>query len=74
MSTWERIASSPLATAQSQYRSARATTASCVNSGFNSPHSAMPSSKVPLRFTRGSPALSVASMWKWASTNGGASS
>ena len=32
-----------------------------VSSGFNSPHSAMPSSSVPLSLTRGRPALSVAS-------------
>ncbi len=53
--------------------SARSTIASCVSSGFNSPHSAMPSSSVPLWLTRGNPYDSVASMWKCASTNGGVS-
>ncbi|MNT09091.1 hypothetical protein D3C72_1438590 [compost metagenome] len=55
ISTCERMASKPRATAQSQYCRARSTNACCVNCGFSSPHRAMPSSRVPEAFTRGKP-------------------
>src|SRR5262245_14717887 len=48
--------------------------AACVNDGFSSRHSSMPSSSVPERFTRGMPYVSAESMWKCASTNGGETS
>ena len=40
---------------KSQYCRARSTSASCVSCGLSSPHSVMPSSSVPLSFTRGRP-------------------
>jgi hypothetical protein len=62
VSTWVRTASNPFATAQSQYFSARVMMASWTSVGFNSPHSAMPSSSVPDSLILGNPYDKVASI------------